>query len=176
MGTNGAGKFVDSFMQLTTQLNLEVTDEQVIHQFKIGLTEAARRQVAAASGPLRLIDPKRVFTVLELADLVVNQESEGKLLNWSSNNSVTATTTATTRKEIKEAAVPGKPAKTCTYCRRIRHEEADCRVKKAKLETNSRLTPAVTPSATPGTETRSCHNCGKTGHLIKDCPVPRKQK
>src|SRR4051812_14128011 len=80
METNSAGKFVDLFMQLTSQLNLEVADEQVVHQFKIGLTEAACRQVVAATGPLRLIDPKSVFTVLELANLAVGQESESKLL------------------------------------------------------------------------------------------------
>jgi hypothetical protein len=175
MEVNGAGKFVDAFMQLTTQLGLDVADEQVIHQFKIGLTEVARRQVVAAVGPLRLIDPKRVFNVLELADLVVGQESEGKLLNWTSSNSTTATTTATTRKE-REVVVPGKPIVTCTYCHRNGHEEVDCRVKKAKLEADSRLRTATTPSTTPGTETRTCHNCGKAGHLIKDCRAPRKEQ
>jgi hypothetical protein len=172
METNGAGKFVDSFMQLTSQLNLEVADEQVIHQFKIGLTEAARRQVVAATGPLRLIDPKRVFTVLELADLVVGQESEGRLLNWVSNSSGT---TATTRKENKEV-VGGGSDKVCTYCHRIGHEAFECRAK-ARKEAEASPKPTAAPSTgTPTTDTRACHNCGKVGHLIKDCPSPLRQR
>ena len=51
MAPNAAGKYCDMFLQLMTQLDMEPTDEQVVYQFKLGLTEAARRQVAMLLHP-----------------------------------------------------------------------------------------------------------------------------
>jgi hypothetical protein len=170
MELNRAGKFVDTFMQLTSQLNLEVGDEQVIHQFKTGLTETARRQVVAAIGSLRLLDSQRQFTVLQLADLVVNQEAEGKLHN------TLATTTAPAKPKETRPIANGEPRRICSYCKIPGHDAADCRTK-ARKEAEASSTTAAAPSSATRAEvdTRTCYNCGKTGHLLRDCKLPRKQ-
>ena len=68
---------------------------------------------------------------------------------------------------MKEVVVAD--AKRCTYCHRIGHEVAECRVKRER-ETNS-VKSTVTPSTVPPTsDTRTCYNCGKLDISTENVP------
>jgi hypothetical protein len=113
MAPNAAGKYCDTFLQLTNQLRMEPADEQVIYQFKLGLTESLKRQVGSVLAPRLLDGTDKAISVLDLTRLVVGIEAENKL-------SAAPTTTPIGDKKQKEQAF-------CTNCNRKGHATADCR-------------------------------------------------
>jgi hypothetical protein len=178
MAPNAAGKYCDMFLQLMTQLDLEPTDEQVVYQFKVGLTEGARRQVSNALAPLLLSGVDKTISVLDLAKVVVGMEAESKL---SSNPN----SSPLVDKKRKDNGL------FCTRCQRGGHDISECRSKgrsdtKPMLGSDNKATSVATKGtaltgkeleqAKADREAGACFRCHKTGHQAKDCPSVKSEK
>ena len=170
MAPSAAGKYCDTFLQLMTQLSMEPTDEQVVYQFKVGLTDVARRQVSSALAPLLLSGAERTISVLDLAKVVVGMEAENKLSNTTGASSPTD-------KKRKEKGL------FCTHCQKGGHDISECRSKPKSESKPISGTTRAAPStgkeleqAKADRETGACYKCHKTGHQAKDCPSVKIEK